>query len=298
MSARRGIALAVAFAALWAVLEVALGSRLSRRYDLLQVVWTRYATHLALMLLLFGWVAPAMLWRTRRPGFQLARSAMMLVMPAGFAFALAAGTGPHTVWAQFWVAPLLILALARWWLREPVAPLLWGCAAVVAAAGLLFHPPRMPSSAAAVVLPAAMSASFCVYVAATRILREEPLRANLFYTAVVPFLALTPYMPFAWQTPNLHDAIVLAGIGAVGLAMLAALDRAVHGAGVSLIAPVIGIQLPFAALLAAAERGEWPYRRELLATVIVLAVVAWLWRGTPARGPAEGAAVPAEGMAR
>src|SRR6185436_4624638 len=96
---RRAMLLLALFALAWAFVEGVFGARLQLHYALMQVVWCRYAAHLACLLLLFGWRRPARLWRTRRPGFQLARSLLMLVMPASFALSLAAGDRAGTVWA-------------------------------------------------------------------------------------------------------------------------------------------------------------------------------------------------------
>ena len=42
------------FAATWAVLEAVLVSRLRQPYDVTEIVWARYSTHLAIVGLLWG----------------------------------------------------------------------------------------------------------------------------------------------------------------------------------------------------------------------------------------------------
>ena len=80
---RRAMLLMLGFVTLWALIE-AMAAHVLRRYSPYQVVWTRYAVHLLLMLLVWGWRQPATLWRTGRPVFQLARSLLMLGMPASW----------------------------------------------------------------------------------------------------------------------------------------------------------------------------------------------------------------------
>ena len=93
---RRAILGMAAFGAIWALLEAVVGAGLQSHYHLLQVVWCRYAVHLATLGLLFGWRQPDRLWRTARPGYQLTRSMMMLVMPASFVLSLDVGLPANT----------------------------------------------------------------------------------------------------------------------------------------------------------------------------------------------------------
>jgi drug/metabolite transporter (DMT)-like permease len=269
--------LAAAFAVAWVVLEGVVGARLQGRYSLMQVVWCRYAVHLAALLLLWGWRRPAMLWRTRRPVYQLARSMLMLVMPLSFALALQSGTPPGTVWAVFWSSPLLILVFARWMLAERPRWWHWTSASLgtIAAAGMLV--PSQPVAAPLLLLPAAMALSFSVYVVMTRSLRSETVRANLFYTALGVFLALTPFVPGIWVTPSVTDALLLIAIGLLGLVTLFVLDRSAACAPVSKVAPVFYVHLVCLAALAFLVGGEIPSRRTLAGGLLIAAIVWYLW---------------------
>jgi len=293
---RRALLLMLAFAALWALLEVALGASLREPYDLMQVVWWRYATHLALLVAVFGWRRPSRLWRTERTALQLGRSVLMLVMPLSFALALSFDASADFVWTEFWITPLAILLLGRVLLRERAPGLLWVCAAVVAALAILVHAPPVPAGLGALTLPLAMALSFSLYVVATRALRHEPLVTNLFYTAFGVFVLLTPFVPHVWHSPSLHDAIVLCGIGAIGLVALALLDRSVERNAASVVAPVVGMQVPFVMALSAMH-GEVLHRRDVVAALVLGGVFALLWYRASALDPEAHArpAVAAEG---
>lgn len=277
---RSAMLLLALFALAWAFVEGVFGARLQGHYSLMQVVWCRYAVHLACLLLIVGWRSPSSLWRTRRVGFQLSRSVLMLVMPASFALSLAAGDRAGTVWALFWVAPLMILGLARWWLGEHVPRWVWAVAAIGSGVAALMAEPALPRSPAGALLPLVMALSFSVYVVMTRSLRDEPVQVNLFFTALGVFALLTPLMPFVWVTPNLHDAALLAGIGAVGLLALWALDRACERAPVAQVAPTLHVHLLCMALVEWGAAGEPFSHRDLLGAVwIGLALLAlWLWQ--------------------
>jgi drug/metabolite transporter (DMT)-like permease len=285
---RSAMLLLALFALAWAFVEGVFGARLQLHYSLMQVVWCRYAVHLACLLLVVGWRSPtraSRLWRTRRVGFQLSRSVLMLVMPASFALSLAAGDRAGTVWALFWMAPLMIIGLARFALGERVPRWVWAVAAIGSGVAAVLAEPSLPQSLAGAVLPFVMALSFSVYVVMTRSLRDEPVQANLFFTALGVFALLTPLMPFVWVMPNLHDAALLAGIGAVGLLALWALDRACERAPVAQVAPTLHVHLLCMALVEWGAAGEAFSHRDLLGAVwIGLALLAlWLWQPSAER---------------
>lgn len=276
--AAQAFLLMLAFTVAWVLLEEMLGARLQNSYPLMQVVWCRYAAHLAILLLLFGWREPSRLWRTRRPLFQLARSLLMLLMPLSFAVALRAGTPANVVWATFWVlAPLMLLAATRWWLREAVPAPAWAATALGGIAALAVFAPTMAVSASQLAAPLLMALSFAVYVAMTRSLRDERVHANLFFTAAGVFVVLTPFVAAIWVPPSAHDALVLAAIGAVGLVSLLALDRAAALAPLSGTAAALYLHLP--ALVAATwiGAGHAPSRRAAAVGLVVVGLLWYVW---------------------
>lgn len=240
----RGMLLATAFAALWALVELIAGGVLSR-YSPYQVVWTRYAVHLLAMLLILGWSAPASLARTSRPFFQILRSLLMLVMPASWVIARQIGVNGDEIMSVFWLSPLLVMVFAAWLLGERVSLLFW-CAGAMACIGaaIVFRPAGLPLSWH-LVLPLAMAASFSLYIVMTRSLRSETTRANLFYTALGVFIVLTPFMPAVWIMPSPGDLVAMVCVGLFGALTLLATDRMAAAAPVSLSAPLLALQLVF-----------------------------------------------------
>lgn len=273
----RALWLMFVFVLAWALVEGVVGAQLQHPYSLMQIVWWRYAAHLALMLLVWGWREPARLWRTNRPVFHLSRSLCMLVMPLSFAMAVHAGEGVHTVWALFWVAPVLILALAAGWLREQVPPVAWLAVAGGLVAAYLMLGPKWPQSAAMVFWPLLMAASFALYVAMTRSLRHEPVLANLFYTALGVFALLSLTMPWLWTMPTLHDAVVLTAIGVVGFGALWALDRACEATQLFRTTPALYLHLAGMVVIESLWRGAGLSRREMAAVALVALVVLASW---------------------
>lgn len=239
---RRAILLMLVFVGLWAAIEI-MAWQVLQRYSPYQVVWTRYAVHLLLMALIFGWREPAALVRTRRPLFHLARSLLMLGMPASWVMGMQAGLSGEAVMSVFWISPLLIVVLGGLFLRDRAPVAIWLATLVAGLGTLLVHPPHALPSLHLLAYPLGMALSFSAYVVMTRSLRGERTRANLFYTALGVFLALSPFMPGLWIGPAPADLAVMVAVGVLGCLTLYALDRATAAAPVSLSAPLIYMQV-------------------------------------------------------
>lgn len=278
-SHRKAILLMLVFVGLWAAIEI-LAWQVLQRYSPYQVVWTRYAVHLLLMLLLFGWREPARLVRTRRPVFQLLRSLLMLAMPASWVMGVQAGLSGETVMSIFWVSPLLVLALGALFLNERMPLAIWLATLLACAGALLVHPLHAMPPPQLLVYPLAMALSFSGYVVMTRALRGEATRANLFYTALGVFLALSPFMPSLWQWPAPADLAVMVAVGVLGCLTLYALDRSTAAAPVGLSAPVITMQIALTVSLLLAlgvwKTGSLPLH-VALGLCLMAGVAAFVW---------------------
>lgn len=274
---RHGMALTTAFVALWAA-EEALTGLLMGRYGLDQIVWMRFAWHLLLLGLLFGWREPQLLWRTRRPLFQLARAAMMVGMPACWVMGLHRGLTPAMLMSVFWVAPLMILGLARLCFGERASAAVW-LAALLACGGVLAltGPHAMPRPLL-LVFPLGMALCFSAYVVMTRALRRERIRTNLFYTGLGVCLALAPLQPGGWVTPTPLDLGIACAVALLGLGGLWALERLTAAAPVSRTAPLVYLQIPFALGFAWALELHDPSLRTLAMVLLTLAVALYVWK--------------------
>ncbi|HEX4447053.1 MAG TPA: hypothetical protein VH044_09960, partial [Polyangiaceae bacterium] len=251
------------------------------------LVFMRYVVHVAFMFVVWGRRDPASLWRTRRPVYQLARSSLMLVMPASFLFGIQRGVDERTIMAIFWLSPLLILALAGALLRERASLPVW-TAALLASAGarLALGSGPMPPLPL-LVLPVAMAASFGVYVVMTRSLRTETTRANLFYTAFGVVVLLAPFVPRIWITPTVTELLLMIVVGVLGFAGLYALDRATEAAPVAASAPLLYVQVPLMALAMRLTGQGSIGKRVFVGTIVIGLAGAYLWN----RGRQDGVEV-------
>lgn len=288
-SARLGMAFSVAFAAVWALLEVFVG-RLHGAFHVIQIEGLRFAVQLLLMLAVWSRRVGAPLWRTQRPGLQLSRAAFMLGIPLGFGVAVAQGASAGTALTGLWLAPLFALGLARWWLRDRVPMALWALAAVGLLGAVALLSPKWPASPLAVVVPALMGLSFALYLAVTRRLRHEPVQTNLFYLALGCFAMLLPLLPMVWVRPSLHDAALLVAMGLFGYAALWLLEEALRRWSLPHVAPVLYVNVACLTLASSATHGGMPSLRLLAGLTLVGLVAVWLWRRAAAQDRAHAGA--------
>lgn len=266
------------FAALWAAID-ALEGALLQRYSLYQILWARFAVHLSVMLGVWGWRQPRLLWATQRPLFQFARSMLMLGMGASWILGLQAGIDAATLMCVFWLSPLLILVLSWMFWRERISALLWLATFCAACGAFALHPPARLATVSSLAWPLAMALCFSLYVTMTRSLRTESIASNLFYAALGVFLALTPAMPGLWAMPEPLDALVMCVIGVLGLGGLFALERMVAAGPVSISAPFAYLQIVAAAAigLMAGVESQYSARRVIVGLLLIVGATSFLW---------------------
>lgn len=249
-----------------------LPARMSRAYSPFEIVWMRYGTHLALMVLIWAPREPGRLVRTTRVGWHVIRALTMLGMPV--AFVLAVTRFPKdTVLALYWIEPLLAMLLAAVWLRERVERRQWvGGAAAYVGALILFRPTALPGATCAI-LALSTAACFALYQVFTRFMREETTTARLFHTALWVWLPLSLALPWFWTTPAPADLALMMSIGVLGYLVLLNIDRALDAAPVSRLAPFALAQPVSGVIVDAALRGKAP----TLATIAAITIVAGAW---------------------
>jgi drug/metabolite transporter (DMT)-like permease len=271
--------LACVFSFLWAAIEhLGAGIRVSPY----QVVWTRYATQLALLLLLFGPRQRAAMLRTRHLSLQAGASLLMLGMPMCFILAMRRMPLPGITGVFWFTAPLMLTAASVLFGRDSTGAIEWasiisGSVGAVLAGGLHAGPVRL-----AWLLPLGMAACFAGYQLALRALAAEPVLPKLFHTALWVFITLTLAGPIFWRRPATADLISMIVIGALGCIALFALDRALEIASPVLLAPAVCTQPVWAAFL----ETRMPGRLSILGTILIVSSIsAILLRHHPLRDP-------------
>jgi hypothetical protein len=261
---------------IWALAEFGGAYVFGSRVPLLQVVWLRYGLYLACMLVAFGGPDRLRFVRTRHPWLQLARSLTMLVMPAAFAIATRE-LRVAQVMSVFWIAPAMVLLLARA-TGDRASRLLWFTTLTAWAGVLIIQRPPAHAIGWSGMAALVMAGSFSAYVVLTSVLdRKETLLTNLFHSAAGVFVALTFAMPFVWTPIGLFEVLAATALAACTWTFFCLLELGVREAGPSAIAPFLFTQALVEAGIRIGTRGP-DIRLDVGALLIAGAMALWLLR--------------------
>lgn len=286
---RRALAAAAVSGLLWGVIEIELGGMLRQTDNLIEVVWWRYTIHLLVIGALWGFSRPQAVVGTKRPVFHLTRSMLMLTMPGAYVVGLHAGVSLNFMSSVLWTSPAVIMLLSWWWLHERPSGLWFALSLAGAFASVLIYGQVRSPSLFGVVCAAAMQISFVFYILMTRALRKERTEANLFYTALGPFVAFGLLMPSVWIKPDLHDALIMTAIGLLGFFALYALDFVCHTAPASAGALGLFAQVPAMVALTYLSHGVRLGARVVTGSLALLAILLLAWLLAAAAMPSRSA---------
>ncbi len=242
-----GILLIALASLIWATMEMVI-LHIPGEYSLYEVVWVRYGTHLLLMVLVFGPLQGMKLIHTNRLGLQILRAVMMLIMPASFIIATDYMSVRNII-TIFWLAPMMITALAMVLLRERISWASW----IISISGFLIIAvltnPNRNLTIIGILLSLAMGLSFSLYPVMTRMLHGESTPTNVFYTALGVFIPLSLVLPGFWKPLTLEAGLMMSLVGLLGFILLWVLDKALDLATVSILAPIFFLEPIFMIIL-------------------------------------------------
>ena len=244
-----------------------------------EVVWVRFAVHLALALLILQPWRDFRPYRTRRPWLQGLRS-LFLVSSTLFNFlALRHLQLDQTISIGF-ASPFLIAALAGPLLGEWAGPHRWvaigigflGVLVITGAGSRGFDPAMLLSVCAAT--------SYSLYILLTRLLASSESSAGmLLYSAMLPALLLTPVaLPIAEPPPGLVVALCLLLTGICGMFGHWCVIIAHRMTPAPVLAPFMYTQIIWALLLGMVVFGDRPAANTLAGAGIIVASGVYLVR--------------------
>lgn len=260
-----------------------LSKHLTLLYPVFLVIWARYMAQTVLMAALFAPRMGRRVFHTLRPGLQLCRGlslvSVSMLFISGLSFIpLAEAT------AVIFLTPLLV-TIASALLGEHVSRSQWlavGCGLIgvmiiVRPGGALFTP--------AILLPFGAAVSFTLYQLVTRRLSatDHPVTSN-FLTSVVGSLVMSVLVIFNWQTPTLHDALLMAALGAMAMSGHLLLTNAFRFASAATLAPFTYAQIIFAGVVGFFAFGHVPDLGAILGMTIIIAsglCMAWVQGRAP-----------------
>jgi drug/metabolite transporter (DMT)-like permease len=266
-----GIALMCGAVATFSCLDTT-GKYLNYHMFTLQVVWARYFFAFVLALFISNPFKEPKLMKTKRPFFQIGRSALLLLSTMVNLFALR--------WLQLdealailFSTPFMVALLSVVLLGEKVGWRRWGAISVGFFGVLVVTRPGFGGMHPAALLSFAGAICYAFYSIATRVLsRTDSSETTQFYTNVVGALIMSAIVPFVWTRP---DSTLTAGlmllIGLLGGAGHYLLILAHRLAPASTLAPFIYTQMVWTTALGFAVFGDVPHRWTIVGGSIVVA---------------------------
>lgn len=255
-----------------------LSKYLTQLYPVFLVVWARY---LAQVVLMFGLFTPRMgtrVFRTLRPWPQLLRGLSLVGVSILFISGLRYIPLAEAT-AVIFLTPLMVTLVSAL-LGEKVSRSQWiavafgllGVLIIVRPGGALFTP--------AVLLPFGAAISFTLYQLLTRRLAgtDHPVTSN-FLTSLVGCAVMSVLVLFNWRTPTLHDATLMASLGAMAMAGHLVLTQAFRYASAATLAPFTYGQIVFAGLVGFIAFGHTPDLGAMAGMAVIIAsglCMAWV----------------------
>jgi drug/metabolite transporter (DMT)-like permease len=258
---------------------------LGAEYSSLQVSWARAFGHILFLLAAFLPRYGLRVLRTRRPGVQLLRSAMLFTSNLCHFFAIT--FIPIAKAAAISLTAPLIVALLAWpMLGERttsgrVAALgcgFLGVLIVIRPGTALFHPASL--------LVLLSACCYAVYQILTRRVAgvDSPETSALFSSVVGAFVMLL-VLPFVWQTPDSWgDLAMFCGLGVLGATGHYCVAKALGYAPANIISPFQYFQLIGSVVIGWFVFGDWPDAGVWVGAAVIMAAGLWIgWSQTRKR---------------
>ncbi len=257
-SALRGILLMVAAVGFFVTMDT-IAKYLSRWYPVPLIVWARYVSNLAVLLVFLAARGDLRLLRTARPGLQLARGLLLALATLLFFTSLSVLPLADANAIGF-VMPLFVAALAVPMLGERLefARLMAILAGLVGA--LIIVRPGSDIFTFYALLPLGMAACNALYQILTRkVAGLEPPLTSLAWGAIVGAVLLSAAAPFVWVSPQaLSHGVLILVIGVLASVGHFLLIRAYEFANATLLVPFTYTALVWAVVLGWLVFGDFP----------------------------------------
>ncbi len=254
--------------------------------------WVRYSVHLLLVLGLVLPVRGPRVLRSVKPRAQLLRGSIMLLATLCFFKTLSYLPQAEATAINF-LAPLIMLSLAPWVLKEPSRVSRWVAAAIGFIGVLIIIRPNGGLHPVGVVWGLATAFTFAAqFLATRRVAVDDPL-TTLVWSGAVGTVVLSASMPFLLPDAlpvlralePLHWVVLLA-TGVFGAAGHLLQIQAYRYAPASLLAPFLYLQIVAAAAMGWLVWGQFPDAVSWLGIAVICGsgagLTVWEWKRKPA----------------
>jgi len=274
----RGVAFAVSCMFLFALMD-ALSRILARDHGLPvpQILWVRFTIFFLFAVAVIGPARFGAAFRSAMPGVQIVR-AVALIFEIGI-FILALGFLPlgdvHAVAAA---APLIVLVLASFMLRERVTFSIWMAVIVGMIGVVIVVRPGLRELSWHHAIPVIGAFSWGLYQTLVRMVgRRDTANTTLAYTVAVGLILTSMVGPFFWKWPTLLGWGLLLLSGLLGAAAHLALIKAYEACSAPRLQPYGYTLVLWAVIVGAVGLGEFPDAWTLIGAGVVIAAGVFAW---------------------
>ncbi|WP_341861816.1 DMT family transporter [Gymnodinialimonas sp. 57CJ19] len=270
-----GILLMLAAIFLFSTMD-AMAKMLMGRFDVLQVVWARYAGQMVIVAVLLLPRLPALI-RTKHLGLQLLRSAFLFAATYCF-FTSLSFMEIASATAVMNIHPVLLTLGAALILRERLGPRRIIGIALALTGALIIIRPGSDVMTWSSLLPLAAGGCYASYALTTRFLgRDEPILTSFLYTALIGTLAATCLVVPQWQPVAPADwgiFLVFAAIGAAGQFLLI---RSLTIAEAGAVAPFGYSGVVFSSIWGLTLFSEVPDTATVVGALVIVGAGVYVW---------------------
>lgn len=246
---------------------------LAAQYDVQLVVAVRYIVHCLLMVAILAPHQGKRLIQTQRTGLVLVRAASLAIASLFVGLALQRMPVAETT-AIIFLAPMVVVLLARLFLDERIGALGWVAAVIGFAGVMLIARPGSGLDTTGIVYALCAVAGVVAYQLLSRVLAStERTVTLLFYTALIGAIGYGLFLPWFWEgkTPTLLQLMLFLSMGLTGGLGHFLYTAAYRHAQASLLAPMNYLQLLWAGLLGWIVFGHVPDHLSILGMCVVAA---------------------------
>jgi drug/metabolite transporter (DMT)-like permease len=241
-------------------------------YEVPFIVGVRYVVNLLLMIVVLAPTQGVRLVETRRTGLVLVRAACLAASSILMALAFQRMPVAESTSIAF-LAPTIVLLLARPLLGERIGAVGWVAAAAGFAGVLLVAHPGSGLEPVGVALALAAAIAIAAYQLLSRVLAStEQTIALLFYAGLVGAIVFGLAAPWFWNkhVPQLPDVLLFLSLGLYGTIGHYLFTAAHRFAAASTLAPVGYLQVVWAALLGWLAFGHVPAGASIVGMLVII----------------------------
>ena len=258
-----------------AVMDV-ISKELTNYFDVVQVVWSRYFFHAAIVLAYLLWSQPNSIFKSNKPKMQIQRSFLLFGATLAMYSSLKYLPLADAAAVQFF-SPVLVTILSSLFLGEKIGIRRY-LAVITAFCGVIIIIQPGANFRWPILLPMITAFMLAIFLIQTRKLNDyDNSYTTLFYSTLVGVIILIFLAPFFWRQPNFSEFIMMGLQGGLGAAGHLAIIKGFQYATASFLSPFLYSQLIVAAVLSVVYLGD-PLTIEIfLGAGLIVASGIYIW---------------------